>query len=158
LSRITNERSFFLDILFKQIVAFAKNNQNRWTIFRKYILMSELYFVRHGQASFGEKDYDRLSPTGIKQAQILARHMANTGKSFDAVYSGTLLRQKTTAIELINSYKASGRPIPEPIESGDFNEYDSFTVWKTQLPLLLNEEPSLSDELPKIHSRGSLKR
>ncbi|MBU1713418.1 MAG: histidine phosphatase family protein [Proteobacteria bacterium] len=114
--------------------------------------MSELYFVRHGQASFGDKDYDRLSPTGIKQAQILARHMLCTGQSFDAVYSGTLFRQKNTAKELIGSFKASGRSIPEPVESGDFDEYDSLMVWKTQIPLLLKDEPSVSDDLSKIRS------
>jgi broad specificity phosphatase PhoE len=114
--------------------------------------MSELYFVRHGQASFGEKDYDRLSPTGIMQSQILARHLLRTGHLFDAVYIGTMLRQKDTAKELIKSFTASGRHVPEPVESGDFDEYDSFAVWKTHLPLLVNEEPSLSDELPKIRS------
>lgn len=118
--------------------------------------MSELYFVRHGQASFGEKDYDRLSPTGIKQAQILAHHLLRTVQSFDAVYSGTLFRQKNTAKELISSFEASGRPIPKLVESGNFDEYDSFTVWKTQLPLLLKDEPSLSDDLPKIHSDKKL--
>jgi len=118
--------------------------------------MSELYFVRHGQASFGDKDYDRLSPTGIKQAQILARHMVRTGQSFDAVYSGTLNRQKNTSRELISSFKASGRLIPDPVESGNFDEYDSFMVWKTLLPLLLKEEPSLSDDLSKIHSNKKI--
>jgi len=32
--------------------------------------MSEIYFVRHGQASFGSEDYDRLSPLGVRQAQV----------------------------------------------------------------------------------------
>jgi broad specificity phosphatase PhoE len=114
--------------------------------------MSEIFLVRHGQASFGEKNYDRLSPTGIKQAQILARHMARIGQSFDAVYSGTLLRQKNTAKELTDFYKASGIPIPEQVESSDFNEYDSLMVWKTLLPPMLKEEPSLADDLSKIHT------
>lgn len=118
--------------------------------------MSELYLIRHGQASFGDKDYDRLSPTGIKQAQILARHMVSTGQSFDAVYSGTMLRQKNTARELIDSFQASGRSIPEPVESGNFDEYDSLMVWTTQLPLLLKEEPSLSNDLSKIHTNKKI--
>ena len=29
--------------------------------------MGILYLVRHGQASFGEADYDRLSPLGHRQ-------------------------------------------------------------------------------------------
>jgi len=47
--------------------------------------MSEIFFVRHGQASFGSDDYDRLSPLGVRQAKILARYLAQTGKIFDAV-------------------------------------------------------------------------
>ena len=43
--------------------------------------MSEIYFIRHGQASFGEENYDRLSPRGIKQAQCLAKRLARAGKS-----------------------------------------------------------------------------
>jgi len=38
--------------------------------------MNEIYFIRHGQASFGEENYDRLSDLGVKQAKHLARHLA----------------------------------------------------------------------------------
>jgi broad specificity phosphatase PhoE len=45
-----------------------------------------LYLIRHGQASYGEADYDRLSPRGIEQAQavglvfgIPAERMVRTG-------------------------------------------------------------------------------
>jgi len=34
--------------------------------------MSDLYLIRHGQASFGKDNYDRLSPLGIRQARILS--------------------------------------------------------------------------------------
>ncbi len=33
--------------------------------------MGTLYLVRHGQASFGSDDYDRLSPLGQRQSQRL---------------------------------------------------------------------------------------
>ena len=33
--------------------------------------MGSIYLIRHGQASFGADDYDVLSPTGIRQAEIL---------------------------------------------------------------------------------------
>jgi broad specificity phosphatase PhoE len=45
--------------------------------------MSEIYLIRHGQASFGSDNYDRLSPLGVRQAQCLAKHLAKTDKSFD---------------------------------------------------------------------------
>jgi len=40
-------------------------------------IMSELYLIRHGQASFGTADYDRLSEKGIRQASVLGDHLAD---------------------------------------------------------------------------------
>ena len=56
--------------------------------------MSEIYLIRHGQASFGEENYDKLSLNGVKQAQILARHLSRTGKSFDQFFSGRVVDGK----------------------------------------------------------------
>lgn len=59
--------------------------------------MSELILIRHGQASFGADSYDKLSPTGVRQVQILADHWQGLGETFDHIYSGTLQRQLETA-------------------------------------------------------------
>jgi broad specificity phosphatase PhoE len=114
--------------------------------------MGEIYFVRHGQASFGEKDYDRLSPTGVRQAKLLAQHMVRTGQSFDAVYCGTLLRQRNTAKELIGAFSGRGIDIPELSISGDFDEVDSLAVWTAQIPMMLGENPALSADLERVYS------
>ena len=83
--------------------------------------MSELIFVRHGQASFGQASYDKLSDRGIEQIRLLARHWQDTGEAFDSIYSGTLLRQKETANELL----ALGRAQPlSLIENPALNEYN----------------------------------
>tara|TARA_B100001057_G_scaffold79863_1_gene75036 strand:- start:23118 stop:23825 length:708 start_codon:yes stop_codon:yes gene_type:complete len=63
--------------------------------------MSELVFVRHGQASFGAASYDALSERGFEQVRELAKHWLETGQSFQAIYSGTLQRQRETAVELL---------------------------------------------------------
>ena len=42
--------------------------------------MSTLYMIRHGQASFGKEDYDKLSDGGLRQARILAHHFIDTKK------------------------------------------------------------------------------
>jgi len=68
-------------------------------------VMSEIYFIRHGQASFGTSDYDRLSPIGIRQARIVADHLAELGMGFDAIYSGRMKRQRDTARPLIQHHK-----------------------------------------------------
>ncbi len=71
--------------------------------------MSELIFVRHGQASFGAESYDKLSPLGIEQVQILANHWLENGERFDHIYSGELLRQRETASELMSLVSGGGQ-------------------------------------------------
>ena len=72
--------------------------------------MSELVFVRHGQASFGAASYDALSERGFEQVRELARHWLEMGESFQAIYSGTLQRQRETAAELAPVVKDQAAP------------------------------------------------
>ena len=81
--------------------------------------MSELVFVRHGQASFGAASYDALSERGFEQVRELAKHWLETGESFQAIYSGTLQRQRETATELASVVK--DQVAPQRMES--LNEY-----------------------------------
>lgn len=83
--------------------------------------MSELILVRHGQASFGADSYDKLSARGIEQVQLLAQHWQATGERFDAVYSGSLLRQKETAQELLGLGRTNQLQL---IEHSHLNEYN----------------------------------
>tara|TARA_B100000959_G_scaffold174445_1_gene182670 strand:+ start:15584 stop:16294 length:711 start_codon:yes stop_codon:yes gene_type:complete len=84
--------------------------------------MSELIVVRHGQASFGEASYDKLSERGIEQVRLLARHWQDLGEEFDCIYSGTLRRQQETANELLPLVK--GCP-DKPLLHASLNEYNS---------------------------------
>ena len=81
--------------------------------------MSELVFVRHGQASFGAASYDALSERGFEQVRELAKHWLETGESFQAIYSGTLQRQRETATELASVVK--DQVSPQRMDS--LNEY-----------------------------------
>ncbi|MBA1148740.1 histidine phosphatase family protein [Ectothiorhodospiraceae bacterium WFHF3C12] len=56
--------------------------------------MTEIYLVRHGQASFGTDDYDRLSTVGALQCEHLGRRWDALDHDFDAVYAGPLQRQQ----------------------------------------------------------------
>jgi len=112
--------------------------------------MSEIFFVRHGQASFGSDDYDRLSPLGVRQAKILARYLAQTGKIFDAVYTGEMERQQKTAEEFLNHYRDHQMAVPRPQIDDTFNEYDSFAVWEALIPEITAEQPALAAELEKL--------
>lgn len=70
--------------------------------------MADLYLVRHGQASFGTADYDRLSSLGEWQSTLLGRWLKTCGVAPDAVATGRPIRQVDTA-ELC--LKESGGPI-----------------------------------------------
>ena len=41
--------------------------------------MGVLYLIRHGQASFGTDDYDRLSDLGHEQSRLAGRHLGGQG-------------------------------------------------------------------------------
>jgi broad specificity phosphatase PhoE len=121
--------------------------------------MSMIYMIRHGQASFGKENYDRLSPLGKRQARILAEHLLDAGFHFDAVYSGTMARQTATAQEVLSAYRAANTRIPDLETLRGFDEYDSAGVIKALFPDMVKDEPSLNDELPKMFaSKTSFKR
>jgi broad specificity phosphatase PhoE len=47
--------------------------------------MATLYLIRHGQASFGADDYDKLSGLGCRQASVLGDYLLKGGIEFDAI-------------------------------------------------------------------------
>jgi broad specificity phosphatase PhoE len=53
--------------------------------------------IRHAQASFGAADYDVLSATGERQAEIVAAALARRGVEPSRVISGSMRRQIDTA-------------------------------------------------------------
>jgi broad specificity phosphatase PhoE len=86
--------------------------------------MGTLYLVRHGQASFGTADYDRLSPLGERQCRRLGEHLQRRGLRFEAAYSGTLRRQQQSLAAIGEGLGA----LPEPERVPALNEYDAEAV------------------------------
>ena len=70
--------------------------------------MALLFLVRHGQASFGTADYDRLSDLGRQQARWLGEYFSERGLHFKRVVAGTLKRQQDTASEILAAMQAAG--------------------------------------------------
>ena len=105
--------------------------------------MSTLWFIRHGQASFGADDYDRISPAGRKQAELVAEHLCRTAGGFDLLFSGTLARQQETARSLWMRANACGTPVGERIVCQALNEYDAEGTLRALLPRLLPTDPVL---------------
>lgn len=95
--------------------------------------MSTLYLVRHGQASFGADDYDRLSDLGRRQSLRLGQYLRERlgdGLRFDAVLTGTLRRQRDTWAGIA---EGAGLDVPHLFWPG-LNEYDSHAVIDTVHP------------------------
>src|SRR5258708_10398893 len=99
--------------------------------------MSNLFLVRHGQASFLEPDYDRLSPKGETQSRLLGEYWANHKVVFDHAYSGPRIRQRETARIAGETYKKAGLPWPEPEILDQFDAFSAQAVLQRSLPHFL---------------------
>ncbi len=86
--------------------------------------MSQLFLVRHGQASFGASNYDQLSALGYQQARWLGEHFGELGIRFDRVITGQLARQQQTASEIL---QGCGQTLPIQLDAG-FDEFDFHTL------------------------------
>jgi broad specificity phosphatase PhoE len=102
--------------------------------------MSRLFLVRHGQASFLERNYDKLSPKGEEQARILGEYWAGLNLTFDRVYSGPRVRQRETARIAAEAYKAAGMPWPEQTVLQEFDEFQAEAVMERSLPELIETD------------------
>jgi len=92
--------------------------------------MGTLYLVRHGQASFGSDDYDRLSELGARQCERLGDYFRGKGLRFDAVITGTLKRHRQSHEALARGLQAGAQALPMP----GLNEYDSEAIVRTVHP------------------------
>lgn len=109
--------------------------------------MGNLYLVRHGQASFGEDDYDKLSALGHQQSRRLGEYFAARGIAFDAVVTGTLRRHTETFAGIAQGMGLKADVLQWP----GLNEYDSEAVIATIHPHKL-EKPT-SPEMYRHHFR-----
>jgi broad specificity phosphatase PhoE len=111
--------------------------------------MSTLLMVRHGQASFGEVDYDRLSEMGVTQSALLGEYWLKRGQRFDALFTGAQKRQVDTLQALRDVYSKAGCEVPEAVVNDAFNEYDASGMLANFLPILLSERPELEETVAR---------
>ncbi len=101
--------------------------------------MATLYLIRHGQASFGAENYDKLSELGCRQAHVAGEYFRDYGIQFDAVYSGDLSRQRETARLAIASQP---QEVPHHIDAR-FNEIKNDEQLKYLLPEVVKRDPKI---------------
>jgi broad specificity phosphatase PhoE len=82
--------------------------------------MSILLLVRHGQASWGQADYDRLSEVGVRQSKTLGTDLAARGVEPTMVVRGSMRRHRETAEAAV----AGAGWSCEVVEDPDWDEFD----------------------------------
>ena len=88
--------------------------------------MGTLYLVRHGQASLGADDYDKLSALGQRQSERLGAYFAGKGLRFEAVLIGNMKRHAQTWGHIAAGM--GGVPDLQASVWPGLNEYDSAAV------------------------------
>jgi len=111
--------------------------------------MALLYLIRHGQASFGEKNYDLLSDTGIEQSRALGDFFLQSDIKFDSVYSGSMERQIDTAKY---SLKEKGLFDGDININEGLNEYDHMALLNIAIPYFKENFSDFPEDLSKLAS------
>lgn len=102
--------------------------------------MGTLIIVRHGQASFHEEDYDKLSPLGQEQARRLGKYWAEHGVILDRAVSGPLKRQRDSAEIVREEFEKAGVPFPEIVIEDALAEMPAERLAKRFMPQLCAED------------------
>jgi broad specificity phosphatase PhoE len=100
-----------------------------------------MLLIRHGQASFGTADYDRLSPLGEEQSRRLGRWLKQTGNAPDLVVVGPLRRHVHTADLCV---EAAGVTAPRLTITG-LDEFDHEEVLARHRPDLASHGALLAE-------------
>lgn len=106
--------------------------------------MTTIYLVRHGQASFGAKSYDQLSPNGELQAKILGDFFQKILKEEPVVIAGSMQRhQQTAKIAMQQCF-----PEVEILTNSAWNEFNHQQVFAQYEPRF-NQPELLKEDVVK---------
>lgn len=114
--------------------------------------MASIYFIRHGQASFGSSNYDKLSELGMRQAELAGGYLAKTQVNFDALYSGALIRQQETAQQVIAAYQEQGISLPDLNIDARLDELDANAIVMKLMPRVAETQPEMNEWMAQARS------
>ena len=83
--------------------------------------MPKIIFVRHGQAQFGQANYDKLSEVGHEQAVALGKALFEQGITIDHWVRGDMVRHAETLKGISQGMRTH---VSHQIVTPDLNEYD----------------------------------
>lgn len=111
--------------------------------------MSQIYLIRHAQA--GTRDnYDLLSDLGQKQAELLGHYLAKQKVCPDAVYTGSMHRQKETARIALSTLSQEGVTMPDFSHSERWNEFSLAALYKAFVPRLIEENREFARDFEEM--------
>ena len=85
--------------------------------------MTDLLFVRHGQAGATPENYDELSPLGHRQARQLGQWLLSHQRDFASLVVGRMRRQRETIEGICEVFTQAGRPLPAVEALPGLDEY-----------------------------------
>lgn len=100
--------------------------------------MSQIYLVRHGQASLGKANYDQLSSLGEAQALKLGEHLAQLDATPSLIITGSMVRHQQTAQGVLAAY---GDSQVKQITDPNWNEFDFEALIREYLSKLASDQP-----------------
>lgn len=116
--------------------------------------MGAIYLVRHGQASFGKADYDKLSEAGVEQAQVLGKSLRARLPQLDAVWCGAMRRHRQTAEHCLSTL---GEQHPLTVHEG-FNEFAHEEIIERYKPLYANRLLMMADLARTLEPRRAFQQ
>lgn len=126
--------------------------------------MSTLSIVRHGQASYGQIDYDQLTELGFEQARRLGAWWADRGFEPDRVYVGPCRRHHQTWETAKQAYDErrgeagdSTSGLVPPVPAPALNEFPAFEVVQYAVPSLARDDPEIAQWLAAMGKPGNEK-
>lgn len=113
--------------------------------------MSEVYFVRHGQASFGSDNYDQLSEKGHLQARLLGEYFASQQMQFDHILTGDMVRHRETAEGICVGMGIEPSGFQVFAELNEFDFHSILHAFLAQHPeQALPEKPAVADFFKRL--------
>ena len=103
--------------------------------------MAVIRLIRHGQASFGLKNYDQLSDLGVQQARVLGESLKDRAAEADLVICGAMKRHAQTADATL---EAMGLGLEQRIDQR-WNEFDHEEVIVRQKPAYRSKTLMVAD-------------
>jgi broad specificity phosphatase PhoE len=109
--------------------------------------LGSLLVIRHGQASFHDEEYDKLSERGVEQSRRLGVWLAHQWRPLDLLACGPLRRQRDTARALRDGARSAGATLGEPVVRDAWAEYPAIELLKRGLPLLAERDDEVREIL-----------